>query len=148
MAIDNCRLHSSQWTGFLSARYETQPLDLGLASGSFGLQVDWAPRSKTHMGFDPTVDALTGAPCSNSASSPCPNGPKKVHHQRIQRGPFGLLNANLTWYSSEMPLEISLWGRNLNDKEYETAWIDFGGFIVSYQGAPREYGLNVTYRWE
>ena len=53
VAIDNCRLHSSQWTGFLSARYETQPLDLGLASGSFGLQVDWAPRQQDPHGLRP-----------------------------------------------------------------------------------------------
>lgn len=45
-------------------------------------------------------------------------------------------------------LEISLWGKNLADKEYRNFGTDFGslGYAGNSFGTPRTYGLDVVYR--
>jgi iron complex outermembrane receptor protein len=48
-------------------------------------------------------------------------------------------------------LEVSIWGRNLTDEEYEENVIDFGPTFGSLKlsnfGQPRMYGAEVTWRW-
>ncbi len=68
---------------------------------------------------------------------------------------YGLLNARLSL--SNMPLaegsgELSLWGRNLTDKQVPVAYIDFGpgafsGYRLAYFEEPRAYGLAFTFSW-
>lgn len=45
-------------------------------------------------------------------------------------------------------LEISLWGKNLTDKEYRNMGTDFGGlgYAVASFGTPRTYGLDIVYQ--
>jgi iron complex outermembrane receptor protein len=44
---------------------------------------------------------------------------------------------------------VSLWGKNLTDKEYREFGVDFGalGFAVNTWGDPRTYGLDLTYSY-
>jgi iron complex outermembrane receptor protein len=66
----------------------------------------------------------------------------------------GIVNARLLL--SDIPLaagelEVSIWGRNLTDEEYEENVIDFGPTFGSLKlsnfGQPRMYGAEVTWRW-
>ena len=74
-----------------------------------------------------------------------------------------LVNARLAW--SEIPVDengalvIALWGQNLTDEDYRINTIPFGGvdqrvdpnggsgvgWTTSYFGAPRTYGIELTY---
>lgn len=47
-------------------------------------------------------------------------------------------------------LEVSLWGKNLTDKEYRNMGTDFGGlgYAVASFGTPRTYGIDFTYHFE
>lgn len=47
-------------------------------------------------------------------------------------------------------LRISAWGKNLADEEYREWGIDFGslGYAGNVYGAPRSYGIDVSYRFE
>ena len=66
----------------------------------------------------------------------------------------GIVNARLLLSNIPLPageLELSLWGRNLTDEEYEENVIDFGPTFGSLKlsnfGQPRSYGAEVTWRW-
>jgi len=63
---------------------------------------------------------------------------------------YGLVNAMATLRTPDGHWEVSLWGKNLGDKEhftnvtnYYTAFGTANWFI----GAPRTYGASVTYNW-
>jgi iron complex outermembrane receptor protein len=74
-----------------------------------------------------------------------------------------LLNARLAWseipVSDDASLLIALWGQNLTDEDYRINTIPFGGvdqrvdpnggsgvgWTTSYFGAPRTYGIELTY---
>lgn len=71
-----------------------------------------------------------------------------------QVGSRTLLDAQLRW--SEIPVgnqevSITLWGKNLTDKEYIANYIDFGagfgGLTPGYWGEPQTYGLTVNMKW-
>jgi outer membrane receptor protein involved in Fe transport len=46
-------------------------------------------------------------------------------------------------------LRASLWGRNLTDDDYPTFGINYGGLgpIAEQYGAPRMWGIDVTYEY-
>ncbi len=62
-------------------------------------------------------------------------------------GPYGLLNGRITLTADRVAdglLRVSLWGRNLTDKEYSFIYGPlFGGFRA--WGEPRSYGIELTY---
>ncbi len=66
---------------------------------------------------------------------------------------YNLVNARLTL--SEIPLvpqgnlRVSLWGKNLGDKEYREFGIDFSslGFAVNTYGQERSAGLDIIYEY-
>lgn len=60
---------------------------------------------------------------------------------------YGLLNARLTLSEIPVPtgdLEIALWGRNLEDKEYYVDHFAAGAPAAMY-GEPRTYGMDLLY---
>lgn len=59
---------------------------------------------------------------------------------------FGLLNAGLTWTSSDRRWDVSVWGKNLTDEEYRTHTIisNIAG-TVDLWSLPRTYGVTVNY---
>ena len=69
--------------------------------------------------------------------------------QRLYGGDYALVDARLSW---EVPLDedmftISLYGKNLADKEYREQALFLGGFLTGFQGwgAPRTYALELRY---
>lgn len=62
---------------------------------------------------------------------------------------YGLYNARLSWNDIfGQPLTVSLWGKNLTDREYYTStstqYETFGN-SAGYFGEPRTYGMDVKY---
>jgi iron complex outermembrane receptor protein len=66
--------------------------------------------------------------------------------QTDNQGGYTLLNGRLTWDSASKKWQMSLWGRNLTDKEYfygKLSLITFFGREEGNPAPPREYGLTV-----
>ncbi len=59
---------------------------------------------------------------------------------------YGLVDARLSYMIDSSNIEIAAWGKNLTDEEYPTHIIPFLGNGFSLFGAPRTYGLQVTWR--
>ncbi len=65
-----------------------------------------------------------------------------------------LVNAHVKWFNlpiAGQDVSLTLWGKNLTDKEYIANYIDFGasfgGLTSGYFGEPRTYGLNLNFKW-
>ena len=65
----------------------------------------------------------------------------------ISQSSYTLYNARLAWRAPNSDLEVAVWGRNLGDKEYLVYAFDlaFLGFNEEMLGAPRSFGLDVTF---
>jgi outer membrane receptor protein involved in Fe transport len=58
---------------------------------------------------------------------------------------YALLNGRVTWMTNSRKWEVSLWGRNLTDKEYFDGKLSLLTFFGREQGnpaPPREYGIS------
>lgn len=64
---------------------------------------------------------------------------------------YGLVNARVTL--AEIPtgtrgrFDVSVWGKNLEDKEYTTSGVNLQALTVNQWGDPRSYGVELTYRY-
>lgn len=58
--------------------------------------------------------------------------------------PYGLLDGRISLTPPGKPWSVSLWGRNLTDKEYRTNIIDILGDAVASFGPPRTFGVEVA----
>ncbi len=75
----------------------------------------------------------------------------KAGYDKIKQDPYTLVNSRLTWRSYDNSYSVALWGKNLTETEYDGYAINLqAGFGFDYfqEGAPRTYGLEMTYRWE
>jgi iron complex outermembrane recepter protein len=64
---------------------------------------------------------------------------------------YQLINASVNWAQiAGTNLELRLWGRNLTDQKYKVGGVgilDVAGFSSALWGAPRTYGIDLTYRF-
>jgi iron complex outermembrane receptor protein len=64
---------------------------------------------------------------------------------------YGLLNARLDWKGAfGKPIDLAVFGSNLTDEHYLDsvfAFEDAAGFRSGFPGAPRTYGVSLTYRF-
>ncbi|NBU24348.1 MAG: TonB-dependent receptor [Gammaproteobacteria bacterium] len=60
---------------------------------------------------------------------------------------YGLLDARIALAPEGKPWSVALWGKNLNDELYRTNIISFFGEEVSQYGAPRTYGLDLSWKF-
>lgn len=69
--------------------------------------------------------------------------------EHLKADSYWLLNARVTLASGNERWETSLWVKNLNDELYYRERFDnFGpSWIYETPGAPRSFGVMVTYRW-
>jgi len=74
----------------------------------------------------------------------------KIGYDNIRQDAYALVNGRLTWFGNDGDYSIALWGKNLTETKYDGYAINLqAGFGFDYfqQGAPRTYGLDVTYRY-
>ncbi|MCY4563060.1 MAG: TonB-dependent receptor, partial [Gammaproteobacteria bacterium] len=101
----------------LSARY-----DAAMGGSDFGIQVDylWTDEFST----DPT----------------------SARQDAVTKDTVGRLNARLDWLFAN-DFTLSLWGKNLTDKEFIATTTDFTGNLgptISVVGRPRSFGLTLS----
>jgi len=67
----------------------------------------------------------------------------------IKQDGYGLVNASVTFATDDGAWRASLWGRNLADEEYRTTGYNIPvlGIHTGFYGAPRTYGLMVSYNF-
>ncbi len=60
-----------------------------------------------------------------------------------------LLSARITWTSPSEKIEVSLWGENITDEEYQIHSITnaSGSEASNLYGMPKNYGVSATYRF-
>ena len=69
---------------------------------------------------------------------------------QVSGGAYGLLNLKATAGPSDRNWEVSLWAKNLFDKEYVSFVADLSGSVGLYEtfyGAPRQFGVQVAIRY-
>jgi iron complex outermembrane receptor protein len=105
----------------LMGRYTFPPMEIGELSA----QLDWSYQSRNE-----------GSPENNT---------------NLLQKPFGLLNGRVSLFMPERGLELALWGKNILDREYFYSGVNFArngiGFIGRTWGAPRQVGVELTYRF-
>ena len=66
----------------------------------------------------------------------------------LQQSSFGLVDASLTYVSSNEKIRVSVYGTNLSDEEYFDYAADVGTLdSARWGGAPRTYGVRVAYTY-
>lgn len=73
-----------------------------------------------------------------------------IGYGQIRQDAYWLFNGRLSWFSANEDYKLSVWGKNLTNEEYDTYAINLqGSFGYDYysQGAPRTFGLDVSYRF-
>jgi iron complex outermembrane receptor protein len=66
---------------------------------------------------------------------------------RLRQPAYDVLNAQVSWTSSDELTLIRLWGRNLTDEDYAaTLFSQFNGDVIQYT-PPRTYGVTVERRF-
>lgn len=67
---------------------------------------------------------------------------------RLAQPSYWLLNASVTWYSSNDNWSVQAWGKNLNDAVYYQGRSEQGGLgDAQRQAAPRTYGVTLRVRF-
>ncbi|MGH8285920.1 MAG: TonB-dependent receptor, partial [Steroidobacteraceae bacterium] len=61
--------------------------------------------------------------------------------------PYGLLDARIGLAPEDASWEVALWGKNITDELYRVNIIPFFGEEVSQYGAPRTYGVDLSWRF-
>ncbi|MFT7404436.1 TonB-dependent receptor [Zhongshania sp.] len=68
----------------------------------------------------------------------------------IRQGAYWLFNARTSWHASDDSYSVSLWVKNIMDKEYDSYGINLQagfGHDNYLAGPPRTFGAEVTYRF-
>jgi iron complex outermembrane receptor protein len=103
---------------------------LPFGKGTLTPRLDETYQSKVYFGTNNGCFASTGtAGCGTDA-----------------QGAYGVLNGRLTWQPAGKSWEVSLWGRNLLDREYfygKLSLITFFGREQGNPAPPLEYGITV-----
>ncbi|MCK9504637.1 MAG: TonB-dependent receptor [Porticoccaceae bacterium] len=112
-------LRAPKVAAFLSANY-----DFVVGEGTMPLVISYSYKGSYDFDFSlhPTTEAL-------------------------QNDGYGILNARLSYVPPSESWTISVWGNNLTDKEYFQDVVAAGVGLRGSYGAPRTYGVDVSYRF-
>lgn len=66
-------------------------------------------------------------------------------NERAREPGYGLLGANATVHFEQNDIDLTVWGKNLTDEDYNGYILDFSarGYVTGYPGAPKTYGVSV-----
>ncbi|MET0986623.1 MAG: hypothetical protein ABW034_14570, partial [Steroidobacteraceae bacterium] len=57
---------------------------------------------------------------------------------------YSIVNASITWYSSDEKWSVRLWGKNLNDETYWSFANETATVTKNVPAPPRQYGITLT----
>jgi iron complex outermembrane receptor protein len=109
-----------------------------VASGTLKGRLDYSWQS--------SLDTMPlGCTASGDVRKVCPSYNRNIN----TTDSYGLFNGKITYEFDEPNLQISLYGRNLTDKYYDTWKPDSrtSGMTQAYVGAPRTYGIELRYQY-
>jgi iron complex outermembrane receptor protein len=148
----------AKYTDYLHAAFyfpvqpygNTAALDLSAQGGANGNYLPHAPKVTFNVGGTyrwvlPNQAELTfGA--NYAYSSKQYFQPDNV----IPQPAYGLLDAQLAYKLSNVPLTLTLWGSNLTDEHYYNGQVEFAGppGTIGFVGAPRTYGASLEYNFK
>lgn len=69
-----------------------------------------------------------------------------VNIPRLRQNGYALLGGHIDWESKDKRWNVSVWGKNLADKQYFTSRVDLlagFGFDYNHIGNPRTYGITL-----
>ena len=74
-----------------------------------------------------------------------------INTNETETNPYGLLHGKITLFMPDRNLEISLWGKNILDREYFFSGIWLRGestnWITRNMSPPRQVGVELVYRF-
>lgn len=139
-------LHAS--VGILKTKVQEGVLAAGDIAGQ---ELPYAPKVSGTAGFDWGF-ARIGDATFNLHMDANYNGKQFLalpNEDAISQSAYALVNARLSFHSSDGKLEVGAWGRNLSDKFYLTNAVDVQGFGFDYRhrGVPRMFGADISYKF-
>lgn len=112
-------LRSPDWSGFVAAEY-----DMPLGEGRLPITISYSYKD------DYLFDFVAGPTT-----------------ERLRQKGYGLLNGRISYVSPGDSWKLSAWVENLTDKQYFDDIVGGGAGIRGSYGAPRTYGVDVSYRF-
>jgi iron complex outermembrane receptor protein len=149
--VDNLLLNLS-W-GYLDPEYDKYIDDTG-ANVADDRAFPYAPENTFSAGAQYTVSGVLGGNLVGRLDWNYTDDrvlyPEPEQNKFSKLDDYALLNGRLSL--TELPLgngslEVAAWGKNLTDEEYRVSTIPFLIWTVSYFGAPRTYGMEVSYKF-
>ncbi|MBK9470480.1 MAG: TonB-dependent receptor [Gammaproteobacteria bacterium] len=146
------RLVKLGW-GYLDPEYDTYIDDTG-ANVADDRAFPYAPENTFSAGAQYTVSGVLGGNLVGRLDWNYTDDrvlyPEPEQNKFSKLDDYALLNGRLSL--TELPLgngslEVAAWGKNLTDEEYRVSTIPFLIWTVSYFGAPRTYGMEVSYKF-
>ena len=111
-----------------------------------GNQLQRTPDYQFNLGAELTLDAGQWRDALSARVTYAHQGKMFWSPENVQfEEDYGLLNGRLSLSPPDQPWSVSIWGRNLTDDLYRTNIIAFFGDEVSRLGAPRTYGVELSY---
>ncbi|RJX69122.1 TonB-dependent receptor [Tsuneonella suprasediminis] len=136
--IDDKLVNTPEWIVNLGVQYKAEMSD----GSTLTPRIDYAYSSSVYNEL-PNTYGLNAA-----GTAPVANGPLDLP---TKQPPYSLVNARLAWSSDAADTwTVALFATNLFDKRYKTyGFSSLGvGYSLAYYGAPREFGLTVTRRFQ
>jgi iron complex outermembrane receptor protein len=69
----------------------------------------------------------------------------------LRQDGYGILNAEARFAFKDLPITLTVWGRNLTEAEYYTRILDFTltplGAVIGFPGNPRTYGASLRFNF-
>ncbi|MBP9034897.1 MAG: TonB-dependent receptor [Pseudomonadales bacterium] len=149
--VENLLLNLS-W-GYLDPEYDKYIDDTG-ANVADDRAFPYAPENTFSAGAQYTVSGVLGGNLVGRLDWNYTDDrvlyPEPEQNKFSKLDDYALLNGRLSL--TELPLgngslEVAAWGKNLTDEEYRVSTIPFLIWTVSYFGAPRTYGMEVSYKF-
>lgn len=113
---------------------------------SSGNRLQRTPASQMSAGFDITSNLGSWRRALNLRASYTWQGDLKWATDNIAEEPaYGLIDARVSLAPREAKWQVSAYGKNLDDKLYRVNIIHFFGEEVSQFGAPRTFGVDVSF---
>ncbi len=114
-----------------------------------GNELPYAPDFSGNIGFNYKVPLASGeinASANYAYSSGFFAGPDNI----LKQPSYGLLNAQLSWQTSDTGPTLGIFAKNITKEKYYTflsAGNNPGGYNQGVRGAPRTYGVSLSYEF-
>jgi iron complex outermembrane recepter protein len=108
-----------------------------------GNHLPLTPDATFSIGFDYTVPSAVGDFVFN-ATDAYNSGWFGEPDNRLHQPSYNVVNARSSWSSTDKSYSVSLWGKNLTNKDYATSLVSQSNGDYADFAAPRTYGVTLS----